>query len=71
MNRETLGMSIVLVYLLIGSILWVIGIRQYGIKLYKEYLTKELGISPALIPFIFLVFIMMWPFFIRRGGKKE
>lgn len=71
MNSEQIALTIVLVYLLVGAILWVIGLHQYGTKLYKEYLTKELGMSPAMIPFIFLVFMMMWPFFIKRGGKRE
>lgn len=70
MNNEQIALTIVLVYLLVGAILWVIGLHQYGTKLYKEYLTKELGMSPAMIPFIFLVFVMMWPFFIKRGGRE-
>ena len=68
--KETIGCTILCTYLLLGIILWIMGIRGFGGD-YSKYLKEECHLSPSFICIIFLVFIISWPLFLRvRKGDE-
>ena len=59
--------TLLIVYLLIGNVLWAIGVKSFGgIETYREYLRDHNDNVP--IWFIFTVFIIFWPVFLRRNN---
>ena len=60
--------ALITAYLIVGIALWIIGINQFrdGDQGYMDYIRKDLKMSIAVIPIIFIVFIFTWPIFIRR-----
>ena len=60
-------LGIIFVYLLIGNVLWAIGIHSYGgLRAYKELLKEQKTNMPMW--FIYVVFVLFWPLFLKREG---
>ena len=69
MSKAEIGLIVLIVYLFIGTIFWLIGIITAfgGMAGYREYLDEKEVSTPVW--FIFLTFIISWPFFIRRKER--
>ena len=63
---------VALLYLLIGVILWQIGIKtNFGDKQgYKEYL-KEIEAPDSAYFYCPIIFVFAWPIFIKRKGDDD
>lgn len=65
MSKAEIGLVVLIVYLFIGTIFWLIGMRSFGgIAAYRAYLDEEDVSTPVW--FIFLTFIIVWPLYLRR-----
>jgi hypothetical protein len=65
MSRAEIGLAILIVYLTIGTFLWLSAIKTFGgMDEYRQFVNDKANSVP--IPFIFLVFVIGWPFFLRR-----
>lgn len=65
MSRAEIGLACLVLYLFIGTVLWIAGVRTFGgFKAYREYLEER---ETVPMWFIFLTFIVAWPFFLRRN----
>lgn len=59
-------LMMLIVYLIVGNVLWIIGIENFGgMEAYREYL-KSIGSKYVPLWVIYLIYLVVWPFFIRR-----
>lgn len=64
--------ALVLLYLVIGIVLWKIGIKHYfnGKQGYKEYL-KSIKAPTSAYFYCVIIFVCSWPLFIKRKGDDN
>ena len=66
MSKAEIGLIILIIYLFIGTILWLIGMKSFGgAAAYREYLDNEGTHTPIWL--IFLAFVIVWPAYLRLG----
>ena len=69
MTSTEIILAIVFVYLLIGNVLWAIGIHSFGgLRAYNELL-REQGTNMPMW-FIYAIFVLFWPLFLKREGQS-
>ena len=62
---------LVLLYLLMGAVLWNVGLKEFGGKqAYIEYL-ESIGSHASAYFFCVIIFVCSWPLFLKKHEKGE
>lgn len=69
---ETVIITCLLLYFLLGFWLWQKGIEHYGGKdAYKDMLKVEYNMSNRFYSLVKIVFLFTWPLFLSRGDNYK